>query len=42
MRAGHQIRALLPCQERRVQVQRDGQPEAAVPGRAEPDPADDL
>ncbi len=34
MGLGHQICALLHRQERRMQVRRDYQPEAAVPGRA--------
>jgi hypothetical protein len=40
--SGHQVGALRGGQAGRVQVQRDDQPEAAVPGRADPDPGGDL
>ena len=40
--AGHHVGRLLRGQARRVQVQRDGQAEPAVPGRANPGPEGDL
>jgi Glycosyltransferase family 87 len=40
--SGHQVGGLRGGQAGRVQIQRDDQPEAAVPGRADPDPGGDL